>query len=137
MWSNDEERREEVSYDIRFAVKVKGAPDDCYAVIGHPEHDSPTYNVRGIFVKSMDWDYEQSKWYPMTEVLPKVERGVHELSFNTKAYKDLEPDNGWGSISTALEALQSILDYFKDRNLSGLAGSWNADVPIDCIYMSW
>ena len=45
-----------MSYDIRFGVKVAGAPDDCYAVIGEPERHSPTYNNREIFVKSMGCD---------------------------------------------------------------------------------
>ena len=31
--------------------------DNCYAVIRQPEYDSPTYNLRDIFVRSMDWDY--------------------------------------------------------------------------------
>lgn len=126
-----------MSYDIRFAVKVADAPDDCYAVIGEPEHNNPTYNVRDIFVKAMDWNYTQSKFYPLTEVLPKIERGVHELTFNAKAYKHLEPDNGWGSVSSALKALQSVLDYFKKDSFSGHYGSWNACVPLECIYISW
>ena len=122
-----------MSYDIRFAVKVAGTDKDVYAVIGEPEYSSPTYNVGKIFRKSMDWDYEQSKWYPMNEVIPKVERGIHELQFNEKAYKYLEPDNGWGSVSTALKALQSILDWFTDDWKMG----WDTEIPLECIYMCW
>jgi len=82
-----------MSYDIRFGVKVAEAPEDCYAVIGEPEYSSPTYNVGTIFRESMDWDFEQGKWYKVTDVIPKLERGVHELSFNAKAYRKHEPDN--------------------------------------------
>ena len=121
-----------MSYDIRFAVKVAGA-EDVYAVIGEPEHNSPTYNNGGIFRKCMDWDYHQSEWYKLTEVIPYIERGIHELQFNKQEYKELEPDNGWGGISSALDALQSIMKWItQDREWS-----WNSDIPLDCIYMSW
>lgn len=126
-----------MSYDIRFAVKVAGAPEDCFAVIGEPEYPSPTYNLRDIFVKSMDWDYNQDEWYPITEVLPKVQRGITELTMHPDKYKPLEPKNGWGSIGGAIMGLQSIVDYFKPDGWNGLSGSWNADVPLDCIYMGW
>ena len=126
-----------MSYDIRFAVKVAGAPEDCFAVIGEPEYDSPTYNLRDVFVKSMDWEYEQGEWYPITEVLPKVQMGITELTMHRDKYKPYEPDNGWGTISGAVECLSSIVDYFKPNNYGALAGSWNADVPLDCIYMRW
>lgn len=122
-----------MSYDIRFGVKVAGAPDGTYAVIGHPELDSPTYNNRDIFVKSMDWDYHQGEWYKLRDVIPKVERGIHELKFNDKAYKNLEPDNGWGGISSSLNALQSIMQWITEE----IQWGWNSEIPIDCIYMRW
>lgn len=124
-----------MSYDIRFGVKVAGAPD-CFAVIGNTKYDSPTYNLRDIFVKCMKWDYHQGEWYKITDVLPKVKHGITELTFNPQKYKGLEPSNGWGTIGSALQCLQSIVHYFGD-NWDGLGGSWNADVPIDCIYMRW
>lgn len=121
-----------MSYDIRFGVKVAGASQDCYAVIGQPEYDSPTYNLRKIFVKAMGWDYKQGEWYPITEVLPKVQRGITELTLHPGEYKPLEPDNGWGTIGGAIKCLQSIVDYFKPDNWG-----WNADIPYECIYMHW
>lgn len=121
-----------MSYDIRFGVKVAGA-EDVYAVIGEPEFHSPTYNNREIFTKCMDWDYNQSEWYKVTDVIPKLERGIHELQFNSKEYKNLEPENGWGGISSSLNALQSIMKWItEDRRWS-----WNNDIPIECIYMCW
>ena len=125
-----------MSYDIRFGVKVAGA-DDCYAVIGQPEYDSPTYNLRDIFVLSMDWDYKQGEWYKITEVLPKIQHGITEMTLHPKKYKKLEPENGWGTVDSAIECLRSVVDYFSATNWNGLCGSWNADVPIDCIYMAW
>ena len=125
-----------MSYDIRFGVKVAGAKEGCYAVIGCPEYDSPTYNLRDIFVKSMGWDYHQGEWYKVSDILPKVQNGITELTLHPEKYKPLEPSNGWGTISSAIECLKSIVDYFGD-NWDGLGGSWNADIPIDCIYMCW
>ena len=122
-----------MSYDIRFGVKVAGAKDDVYAVIGHPEYDSPTYNNRDIFVKCLDWDYRQGDWYKLADVMPKIERGIRELKFNKDAYKELEPKNGWGGIESALKCLQSIRQWYEEEMQWG----WNADVPIDCIYMRW
>ena len=122
-----------MSYDIRFAVKVAGTDHDVYAVIGEPEYSSPTYNNRDIFVKSMDWDYHQGQWYKLTDIIPNIERGIHELTFNKSAYISLEPDNGWGGVSSSLQALKSIMEWISEH----LANSWNADIPIDCIYMCW
>ncbi len=126
-----------MSYDIRFGVKVAGITPDCIAVIGQPEYDSPTYNLRDIFVKSMDWDYTQGDWYPIVDVLPKAQRGITELTLHTDKYRPLEPDSGWGTIGSAIQCLRSIVDYFTPGNYSGLAGSWNADIPIEAIYMRW
>ena len=122
-----------MSYDIRFGVKVAGAPDNTFAVIGHPEHDSPTYNNRDIFVKCMGWDYHQGEWYKLTDIIPYIERGIHELQFNKKAYLDLEPSNGWGGISSSLLALQDIMKWITED----MQWSWNGDIPKDCIYMCW
>ena len=120
-----------MSYDISFGVKVVGA-EDKIIIIGEPEYSSPTYNIRDIFVQSMDWDYHQGEWYSMDEVLPKIERGIHELSFNDKKYKHLEPDNGWGSVDSALCTLRSIYGWFANED-----GGWDKDIPLNCIYMKW
>ena len=124
-----------MSYDIRFAVKVDGHPD-LYAVIGEPEYSSPTYNVADILRQSTGWDYKQGEWYKMTDVIPLIEHGIHELSFNPHMYKALEPDNGYGNVGTALQALRSIIGWFTSE-WNGLKGSWNSDIPLECIYMSW
>ena len=126
-----------MSYDIRFGVKVAGAPEDCYAVIGQPERDSPTYNLRDMFVHCMDWDYTQGEWYPVTEVLPKIQHGITELKLHPKKYKKYEPNNGWGTLGGALECLQSIVKYLSPDSWEGIGGTWNADIPTDCIYMRW
>lgn len=123
-----------MSYDIRFGVKVEGA-DNVYAIIGRPEYDSPTYNNRPIFENCMDWDYEQGKWYPMNEVLPKVEEGIQELISAPHYYKKFEPDNGWGGVESALQCLKSIYKWFFPEK--EWEREYDEDIPLNCIYFRW
>lgn len=123
-----------MSYDIRLCVKIEGL--DNYAEIDRPAYDSPTYNLREMFVKAMDWDYEQSKIYPVTEVLPKIERGLHELRFNSQAYKSLEPENGWGNIDSAIECLESLLILFSEYSTGYKCGT-NGLIPLENLYFRW
>ena len=124
-----------MSYDIRFGVKVVGAPDDFYAVMGEPKYANPTYNLRDIFVQSMNWDYHQGEWYKISDILPKIQNGIRELKLHSEQYRKLEPSNGWGTVESAVKCLESIDEYFDSYD--GLRGSWNADIPLDCIYMCW
>ena len=120
-----------MSYDLRVGVKVAGV-EDLIVEIGRPEYDSPTYNYSDMFRACMDWDFEQSKWYPVSEALPKVERGLHELRYNGKAYDKFVPENGWGSKQGAACCLKSLLDCFADFG----PDSWQP-IPLDCLYMKW
>ena len=107
-----------MSYDIRFGVKT-AAPDkegERFIAVHTPHFDSPTYNLRDMFVACMDWDYEQSHvedgvrrttWYPMAEVLPRIERGIRELTENRAEYEKYNPPNGWGDLDGALRCLKS------------------------------
>lgn len=130
-----------MSYDIRLAVAVAGAPvnedgEPLYAVIDEPELASPTYNLGDMFRACTGWDFKQGKFYRVSEVLPLIEKGIHELRFNAKAYKKYEPDNGWGSIGGALEALESMLECIR-RNAPG-SDNWSwQEVPLDCLYIAW
>lgn len=126
-----------MSYDIRFGVKVEGGPEDCFAVIGEPGYHSPTYNLGEMFRACTGWDYEQGKWYKASEVMPMIMRGINELSEHPGKYRKYEPDNGWGNINSAMTALKSIVMWFEPNNWDGIAGSWNADVPYDCIWIAW
>lgn len=115
-----------MSYDLRVAVKVEGC--DRYADIASPEYDNPTYNLRQVFEACMDWDYEQGMYYNCKEYLPKLEHGITELKFRGQEYKHLEPDNGWGSVSGTLEALESWWECINEQA---------EYIPIECLYMSW
>ena len=53
-----------MSYDIRICVKTE-MPNkwgNQFVVIDSPEYDSPTYNLRDMFVACMEWDYNQGEF---------------------------------------------------------------------------
>lgn len=98
-----------MSYDVRFGVQTVCENNDGerFVKVHRPELDNPTYNLRKMFVACMDWDYEQCKWYPMTEVLPKIERGIRELVEHPEKYEQYNPPNGWGNLAGALDCLRN------------------------------
>lgn len=123
-----------MSYDLRLAVKVEGG-NNLYAVIDEPELSSPTYNLGKMFRACMDWDFNQGEWYKVSEVIPKIERGIHELRFSPKKYEQYNAPNGWGTISTAIASLNSLLECI-ERNVEGQDINWNS-IPLDLLYIAW
>ena len=121
-----------MSYDIRISVKVADAKDkdgnDIYAVIARPEHDSPTYNLRDMFVNCMDWDYEQSEYYKCSEIIDKINHGIKELRTKRNKYIKYNSPNGWGTIDNAINALESSRDCIYEQA---------EYIPIDCLYFNW
>ena len=120
-----------MSYDLSVGVEVAGV-ENLIVEIGRPYYDSPTYNLRDMFCECMAWDYEQGKWYKVSEVLPKIERGVHELAFNGKKYVKYNPKNGWGSRQSALQCLESLLQCF-----AGFGPASREPIPFEHLYMRW
>lgn len=123
-----------MSYDLRIGVKVEGT--DIIAVIAEPEESSPTYNLREMFVKCTLWDYKQSEWYKVSEVYDKICRGIAELSAYPKKYTRYEPDNGWGTVSSALEALISLRDCIDDIVDPNGWNGWNT-IPMEHLWVAW
>lgn len=115
-----------MSYDLRVAVKVEGC--DKFANIAEPEHASPTYNLRDMFVACMNWDYEQGKYYRCDEVLPKINHGIQELYTKRDEYTGYNPDNVWGDIDSAKKALNCLRDCIYEQA---------EEIPLECLYMCW
>lgn len=115
-----------MSYDLRIAVKVDGT--DIFAQIAEPDYANPTYNLGDMFRACMDWNYTQSEYYPCSEVITKVERGIRELRANRSAYEKYNPSNGWGSISAALVALESLRECIYEQA---------EYIPIEHLWMAW
>lgn len=115
-----------MSYDIRIKVKAEGC--NVYPTISAPEFDSPTYNLRDMFVACMDWNYSQRKIYKCSEVIDKINKGITELRCNRTEYEKYNPINGWGSLDNALLVLSSLRDCIYEQT---------EEIPIECLYMCW
>ena len=115
-----------MSYDLRISVKIDGT--DLYAKIAEPEYDSPTYNLKEVFTKAMGWDFIQGEQYKCAEVIKQIEQGVRELFVNGKAYRQYEPKNGWGTILSAAEDLESLRDCIYDTA---------EQIPMEHLYVAW
>ena len=115
-----------MSYDLRISVKIDGT--DLYAQIATPECDSPTYNLKELFTKAMDWDFVQGEQYKCIEVIKNIEQGLRELLLNGKAYKQYEPGDGWGTALSAAEDLESLRDCIHNTA---------EDIPMEHLYVAW
>jgi len=122
-----------MSYDIRFGVKVEGM-GGYIATIDEPEYSSPTYNLRNMFVECMDWDYGQGKWYNLKDVFPKILHGREELLLYPKKYEKYNAENGWGTVSSAKDCLDSVIEKVNEI-VSGF-WSWN-EIPLEHLWMRW
>lgn len=122
-----------MSYDIRFGVKVEGM-DGYIATIDEPDLSSPTYNLRDMFVNCMGWDYSQGEWYNCAEVFPKIRHGQEELTLYPQKYKKYNAPNGWGTVSSAKECLDSVVSKIGEI-VSG-DWSWN-EIPLQHLWMRW
>lgn len=122
-----------MSYDIRFGVKVEGM-DGYIATIDEPEYSTPTYNLRKMFVACMEWDYEQGKWYNCADVFQKIRRGQEELTLHPQKYKKYDAPNGWGTVSSAKECLDSLVGKIGEI-VSG-DWSWNK-IPLEHLWIRW
>jgi hypothetical protein len=123
-----------MSYDIRICVKTteKNNYGENLAVVHVPEYDSPTYNLRPIFTKSMGWNYTQGVPYPLPDVLRRLKRGLKELAEHPDKYRALEPENRWGTVESAIECIDSWIDEIEDT-LTGPTREW----PIETLWWRW
>ena len=117
-----------MSYDIELGVRVEGARD-IIVYVGEPELSSPTYNLGTMFRECTGWDFEQSRWYKVSEVLPLIKHGIIELETNEEKYKKYNAKNGWGNTQNALESLVSLDRCIEDFVKDG--------IPAECLYVRW
>lgn len=117
-----------MSYDVGIYVKVKGC--NKYHSIAVPEYDSPTYNLRNMFVACMDWDYKQGEYYKCDFVMDKVQHGLKELTINKELYEKYNAPNGWGNIESAIKFFYSLIECIEETIQYD-------EIPIDCLYMRW
>ena len=122
-----------MSYDIRFGVKVEGM-NGYIAIIDRPEYDSPTYNLREMFVACMGWDYKQDNWYNCEEVFPLIRHGQEELTLHPQNYKKYDSPNGWGTVDSAKKCLDSIVEKIGEI----VSGDWSEnEIPLRHLWIQW
>lgn len=125
-----------MSYDICWCVETvrENNDGDRFVVVHTPEYDSPTYNYRKMFVACMDWDYKQGEYYPMAEVLPKLQRGLEQLVEHPEKYRQYEPENGWGTLDGAIRCIENWIDELTNKdNWDCVCHYW----PLDALWWRW
>lgn len=123
-----------MSYDLRIAVKVVDKGKTYFPVIATPERHSPTYNLGLMFRKCTGWDFNQGEFYRADKVLPKIEKGIHELKYNEEMYIKMNPENGWGDTKSALAALESL-----EKCIHGCTSGdecWE-EMPLHLLWVAW
>ena len=115
-----------MSYDLGIAVKVDGC--EKFAEIATPEYRSPTYNLGKMFRACTGWNFKQGEYYRCSDVIGNIEKGIRELRTRKEQYKQYEPENGWGTIQSALNALEKLRDCIYEQA---------EEIPLECLYVSW
>lgn len=126
-----------MSYDLRIAVKVEGAEKgNEFAVIAEPEYSDPTYSIGDMLRKCTEWDFEQSKFYRVSDVYQNIVRGIVNLREHEEEFKKYNSPIGYGTTINALKALESLKKCIDDiENPYGWNG-WNT-FPKDLLYIAW
>lgn len=112
-----------MSYDLEILAKIETGD---YICIAEPKYSSPTYNLGGMFREAMDWDFYQGVIYNVANIFENIQRGIAELEKQPEKYVQYEPENKWGTVSSALEDLRSLRDCILEQ-----------DIDTKYLYMRW
>lgn len=112
-----------MSYDLEILAKIESGD---YICIDEPENSSPTYNLGKMFRVAMDWDFDQGTIYNVADIFENIQRGIAELERQPEKYVQYEPENKWGTVSSALEDLRSLRDCILEQ-----------DIDVKYLYMRW
>lgn len=86
-----------MSYDLEILGKIESGD---YICIDEPENSSPIFE--------------------------NIQRGISELEQYPEKYVQYEPENKWGTVSSALEDLRSLRDCILEQ-----------DIDTKYLYMRW
>lgn len=126
-----------MSYDLRIAVKVEGAENgNEFAIIAEPERNNPTYNLGEMFRACTGWDFEQSKFYKVSDVYQNIIRGIVNLTEHEERFEKYNSPNGWGTTQSALAALKSLKECIDDIENPNSWSGWNT-FPKELLYVAW
>lgn len=101
-----------MSYDISFKVKVEGV--DEYVEVGKCDANI-TWNVGEMIRKStgLEWVNEANNGF-CKDVVPKIMKGLLELTENPEKYRQYESPNGWGTVHGTMRFFQDIITAWDD-----------------------
>lgn len=122
-----------MSFDLQVGVQVAGLPSErspLYVCIAVPEFDHPTYNLTTLFRRCTGWDFEQGVWYRASEVIDLIWTGIYNLSKDPKPYEPFLPANGWGTIKSAIDSLQSWRNTIYET-------SEEKEIPLSALWVRW
>lgn len=105
-----------MSYNISFKIKVENT--DYYLPLDYCDSNI-TWNVGTIIRKStgLDWNNEENNGF-CKDIMPHIEAGLYELQRNGQAYKQYEPDNGWGSVEGTINFFKEILTSWHNLKMT-------------------
>lgn len=103
-----------MSYDLEILGKIESGD---YICIDEPKRRSPTYNLGKMFRVAMDWDFDQGTIYNVADIFENIQRGIAELERQPEKYVQYEPENKWGTVSSALEDLRSLRDCILEQDI--------------------
>ena len=73
-----------MNYSIEIGRIIEDDPDkhDIYHVTPYetqPEMNCPSHNLTDIFTRVMEWEFEQGRYYPLSEALEYINHGLDIL----------------------------------------------------------
>ena len=100
-----------MSYDISLKVKVDGI--DKFVSVA--DGGNITWNVRELIEKSSGWDIKNEDNNGTAEQIGLlIEKGMHELETNPKAYRQYEAPNGWGTVEGTLRFFKHLYEVCQE-----------------------
>lgn len=124
------EQSEELQKAFEELGGESGIYADAYNDLAENFHRIPAADVEPVRPTGhcTGWDYKQGEYYKCSDVIGNIEKGVKELRANKAQYKQYEPENGWGTVASAVVALENLRDCIYEQA---------EEIPLDCLYVTW
>ncbi len=116
-----------MSYDISFKAKIEGL--NRYVDVGNC-YANTTWNVREMICKSTGLEWKNCDNNGLCrDVIPCIEKGLHELERHPLKYKQYEAPNGWGTVESTKGFFRRIIEDWhnlleEDEELANVATFW-------------
>lgn len=100
-----------MSYDVNFAIKEQNTGEmvNVYSCV-----TNITYNVHDLIERSSGWDTHNEDNGFVKDLIPKIQKGLEELTKYPEKYKKYESSNGWGTIKGVKRFYTDILEAWEE-----------------------